>query len=130
MQLLDQADDGARPSWFDYYDRARLAGFQGYAHIRLRHPRAAHIDLEDAIRALSPDAAKQRACFLADRATVHVREGDIDAACDLGIKALGILREVEYATGITRVRRLREALKPHAKQASVVELTEHLLAVA
>jgi hypothetical protein len=65
--VLDEATADTAPDWFDYYDRPRLAGFKGQVHIRLAQPEAAHAVLEEAIGALDPDAAKQRACYLADQ---------------------------------------------------------------
>jgi ATP/maltotriose-dependent transcriptional regulator MalT len=84
--VLDDATAEAAPAWFDYYDRSRLAGFKGQVHIRLAQPETAHAVMEKAIGALDPDAAKQRACYLADQATVCVDEGEVDHACQLGIQ--------------------------------------------
>jgi hypothetical protein len=40
-------------------------------HIRLAQPETAPVVLEEAIGALDPDAAKQRACYLADQASLR-----------------------------------------------------------
>ena len=128
--VLDDASLGAAPAWFDYYDRSRLAGFKGQVHIRLAQPETAHAVLEEAIGALDPDAAKQRACYLADRATVCVDEGEVDQACQLGIQALQLLGEVEYETGVQRVRGLRVKLRPWRNHPAVADLTEQLLLVS
>jgi len=134
MDLAERALGEARPNecpaWFNYYDHSRLLGFKGLMHLRLNQTEAAHFILEEAIAALSPDAAKQRACYLADRATVYVNEGEIDEACKLGMDALTILQEVEYATGVQRVRDLRVRLKPHRDRAAVADLTDQLLLVS
>jgi tetratricopeptide (TPR) repeat protein len=128
--VLDDATPGAAPSWFDYYDRPRLAGFKGQVHIRLAQPDTAHAVLEEAIGALDPDAAKQRACYLADQATVCVDEGEVDQACQLGIQALQLLGAVEYETGVQRVRDLRAKLRPWRNHPAVADLTEQLLLVS
>jgi tetratricopeptide (TPR) repeat protein len=128
--VLDDAAPGAAPAWFDYYDRPRLAGFKGQVHIRLAQPETAHTVLEEAMGALDPDAAKQRACYLADRATVCVDEGEVDQACQLGIQALQLLGEVEYETGVQRVRDLRVKLRPWRNHPAVADLTEQLLLVS
>jgi tetratricopeptide (TPR) repeat protein len=128
--VLDDATPGAAPAWFDYYDRPRLAGFKGQVHIRLAQPETAHTVLEEAMGALDPDAAKQRACYLADRATVCVDEGEVDQACQLGIQALQLLGEVEYETGVQRVRDLRVKLRPWRNHPAVADLTEQLLLVS
>jgi tetratricopeptide (TPR) repeat protein len=128
--LLDEATPGAAPAWFDYYDRSRLAGFKGQVHIRLAQPETAHAVLEEAIGALSLDAAKQLACYLADQATVRVAEGEVDQACQLGIQALQLLGEVEYETGVQRVRDLRTMLQRWPHHPAVADLTEQLLLVS
>jgi tetratricopeptide (TPR) repeat protein len=128
--VLDAGTPEAAPAWFDYYDRPRLAGFKGQVHIRLAQPETAHAVLEEAMGALDPDAAKQRACYLADRATVCVDEGEVDQACQLGIQALQLLGEVEYETGVQRVRDLRVKLRPWRNHPAVADLTEQLLLVS
>jgi transcriptional regulator with XRE-family HTH domain len=128
--VLDDAAPEAAPAWFDYYDHSRLAGFKGQVHIRLAQPHAAQAVLEEAISALDPDAAKQRACYLADQATVCVDEGEVDQACQLGIHALQLLGEVEYETGVQRVRDLRVKLRPWRDHPAVAALTEQLLLVS
>jgi tetratricopeptide (TPR) repeat protein len=128
--VLDEATPGAAPAWFDHYDRSRLAGFKGQVHIRLAQPKPAHAVLEEAIGTLNPEAAKQRACYLADQATVCVDEGEVDQACQLGIQALQLLGEVEYETGVQRVRDLRTKLRPWPNHPAVADLTEQLLLVS
>jgi hypothetical protein len=86
--------------------------------------------LEEAIGALDPDAAKQRACYLADRATVCVDEGEVDQACQLGIQALQLLGEIEYETGVQRFRDLRTKLRPWRNHPAVADLTEQVLLVS
>jgi hypothetical protein len=86
--------------------------------------------LDEAIGALDPDAAKQRACYLADQATVCVDQGEVDKACQLGIQALQLLGAVEYETGVQRVRDLRTKLRPWPDHPAVVNLTEQLLLVS
>jgi ATP/maltotriose-dependent transcriptional regulator MalT len=121
--VLGDAAPGAAPEWFDYYDRPRLAGFKGQVHIRLAQPDAAHAVLEEAIGVLDPDAAKQRACYLADQATVCVDEGEVDQACQLGIQALQLLGAVESETGVQRVHDLRTKLRPGRNHPAVADLT-------
>jgi transcriptional regulator with XRE-family HTH domain len=128
--LLGEARASDRPAWFDYYDASRLAGFKGLLHLRLNQPEAAHGILGQAIATLPFDAAKQRACYLADQATVYANAGDVEEACQLGADALRILGEVEYATGVQRVRDLSVKLRPHRDHPAVADLTEQLLLVS
>jgi tetratricopeptide (TPR) repeat protein len=128
--VLDEARSEAAPAWFDSYDRSRLAGFKGQVYLRLAQPDAAQAVLEEAVGALDQDAAKQRACYLADQAAVWVDEGEVDQACQLGIQALQLLGEVEYETGVQRVRDPRTRLRPWPDHPAVAELTEQLLLVS
>jgi transcriptional regulator with XRE-family HTH domain len=128
--LLEQSRLEDRPAWFDYNDPARLAGFHGLLRIRLGHPETAQRILDQAIATLPAEAAKQRACYLADQATVQASAGEVDRACQLGSDALQILSEVEYATGVQRVRDLRASLRPHRQHPAVADLTEQLLLVS
>jgi ATP/maltotriose-dependent transcriptional regulator MalT len=128
--VLEEARPEAAPAWFDYYDRPRLAGFKGQVYIRLAHPQAAQAVLEEAVGVLDPEAAKQRACYLADQATACVDEGEVDQACQFGIQALQLLGEVEYETGVQRVRDLRTKLRPWPDHPAVADLTEQLLLVS
>jgi len=130
QQVLDDGASAAAPAWFDYYGRPRLAGFKGQVYIRLAQPEIAHAVLDEAIGALDPDAAKQRACYLADQATVCVDQGEVDQACQLGIQALQLLGAVEYETGVQRVRDLRTKLRPWPDHPAVADLTEQLLLVS
>ena len=57
--MLDEANADARPAWFDYCDRPRLAGFKGRTHLRLAQPQAAHTVLEEA-----PDGGRARIATL------------------------------------------------------------------
>jgi len=128
--LLGEDGQDDRPAWFDYYDSSRLAGFNGLLRIRLGDPETAQRILDQAIAELPAEAAKQRACYLADQATVHANAGEVDSACQLGTEALQILSEVEYATGVQRVRDLRATLRPHRHHPAVADLTEQLLLVS
>jgi tetratricopeptide (TPR) repeat protein len=130
MALLEEVRPDDRPAWFDYYDSSRLAGFHGLLRIRLGDPEAAQRILDQAIAELPAEAAKQRACYLADQATVQASAGEVERACQLGAEALQILGEVEYATGVQRVRDLRATLRPHRQHPAVADLTEQLLLVS
>ena len=83
--LLEQARPDDRPAWFDYYDPTRLAGFNGLLRIRPGDPENAQRVLGQAIAKLPAEAAKQRACYLADQAAVHASAGAVERACRLGV---------------------------------------------
>jgi transcriptional regulator with XRE-family HTH domain len=116
--------------WFDYYDRPRLAGFAGYAYLRLGHHDQATRSLDDALRALPRQAVKQRSVFLADLATVHVQTGEIDEACRVAGQATDALAHAGYATGTDRLRNVRRLLAPWNRHPGVRTFDEQLALTA
>jgi len=126
-QQLRAAQDAPPVPWFDYYDAARLAGFKGYSYNHLGRPEDAQVALGEALSELDGQADKQRACYLADQAVAYADQGNVEQAAQQGIQALGLLREIDYATGIQRIHHLRAKLKDHSHHAAVGELTEQLL---
>ena len=59
---------------------------------------------------LPEDSAKQRSVILGDLAAVAVSENDPERACALAEEALDHLARYWYATGMDRVRTVRESL--------------------
>ncbi len=125
--LLDEPAQHQHPEWFDYYDQARLAGFEALAQLTLGRAEPARATLDVALGALDPGAAKQRACFLADKATAYALQEEVEAACTLATQALDLLDEVRYATGLQRVHDLLDVLEPHRAHPAVADLGDRLL---
>jgi hypothetical protein len=73
----------------------------------------------------SPDA-KQRAVTLSDLAAVAVSENDPEQACRLAESALDNLARYWYATGMDRVRAVRQSLEPWESLPCVRQLDERL----
>lgn len=121
---------GQRPGWFDVYDGTRLAGFQGYAYLKLGRYDAALAVLGRATEGLPAAAVKQRTVFLTDLATVHVRHGDVDEGCRLASTAAGGLAQAGYATSAHRLREFRGLVEPWRRQPAVRELDERLASLA
>ncbi len=115
--------------WFDYYDATRLHGFAGYATLRAERYDDARTELSTALGKLSRSAVKQRAVFLADLATVELRQGDVDHACKIASDAAHQLHQAGYATGAGRLRDLRAALEPWNTTTPVRVLDDQLAAL-
>lgn len=123
---LPHATPAASLPWFDFYDATRLAGFQGYAFLRFGRFTEATGALLTALNGLPPHAVKQRAVFLADLATVHLRAADVDEACRIASDAADNLSLAGYATGMDRLRDLRAQLTPWNTHPGVRALDERL----
>jgi transcriptional regulator with XRE-family HTH domain len=126
-KAVDGASLGACPPWFDFYDQTRLQGFEGYALLRSGHTATALRRLDEALGGLEPKAIKQRTVFLTDLATAHVRQGDIDRACELAVEAATAVAVRRYATCVSRLRAFRSCLRPYATSPSVRELDDAMV---
>jgi transcriptional regulator with XRE-family HTH domain len=98
------------PAWLDWFSPVRLAGFKGNTLLMDRQPGPARETLQHVLDQLPEDSAKQRSVILGDLAAVAVSENDPEEACRLSELALDQLARTWYATGMARVRAVRESL--------------------
>jgi hypothetical protein len=89
-----------------FFNRAYLDGERGVALARLDKPQAAQDVLAAALASLDPEAMKTRPRLLTALATAHVRQGDIEEACQLGTDALALATQQEVAPNLQDVRKL------------------------
>jgi transcriptional regulator with XRE-family HTH domain len=120
-------DDGvAQRPRVAFFNRAYLTGERGVALARLDKPDAAQDVLASALASLEPEAMKTRPRLLTALATSHVRQGNIEEACQLGADALGLATQQEVAPNLQDVRKLRVELEPWRESAPVRRLDERL----
>ena len=124
----DPPEDDSRPSpvWLDWFSPVRLAGFKGNTLLIARQPGPARDTLQDVLDRLPEDSAKQRSVILGDLAAVAVSEKDPERACALAEEALDHLARYWYATGMDRVRAVRESLTKWESRPCVRQLDERL----
>lgn len=133
LQLIHHAEDifateepRPSPAWLDWFSPVRLAGFKGNTLLIARQPRPARDALQNVLDHLPEDSAKQRSVILGDLAAVAVSEKDPEQACALAEEALDHLARYWYATGMDRVRAVRESLTKWESQPCVRRLDERL----
>jgi hypothetical protein len=114
------------PAWLDWFSPVRLAGFMGNTLLMDRQPGPARETLRRVLDQLPEDSAKQRSVILGDLAAVAVSESDPEEACRLSELALDQLARNWYATGMARVRAVRESLSQWGSQPCVRRLDERL----
>jgi len=114
------------PAWLDWFSPVRLAGFKGNTLLIDRQPGPAKKTLEDVLNQLPEDAVKQRSVILGDLAAVAVSEDDPEEACRLAEMALDQLVRTWYATGMARVRSVRQSLSQWESLPCVRRLDERL----
>jgi hypothetical protein len=133
LQLIHHAEDifateEPRPSppWLDWFSPVRLAGFKGNTLLTARQPRPARETLQTVLDQLPEESAKQRSVFLGDLAAAAVAEDDPEQACVLAEEALDHLARHWYATGMDRIRAVRESLTKWESQSCIRRLDERL----
>jgi len=133
IQLIHHAEDifateEPRPSppWLDWFSPIRLAGFKGNTLLTARQFGPARDTLQDVLDHLPEESAKQRSVILGDLAAVAVGENDPERACALAESALDQLARHWYATGMDRIRAVRESLTQWESQSCVHRLDDRL----
>jgi hypothetical protein len=133
LQLINHAEDifatgEPRPSplWLDWFSEVRLAGFKGNTLLIDRQPGPAREMLQRVLDNLPDSDGKQKTVILGDLAAVAVSESDPDEACRLAELALDQLARNWYATGMARVRAVRESLSQWESLPAVRRLDEKL----
>jgi transcriptional regulator with XRE-family HTH domain len=114
------------PVWLDSFSPIRLAGFKGNTLLMDGQVGPAKETLQRVLDQLPNDDAKQRSVFLGDLAAVAVSEGNPEEACRLSEVALDQLARTWYATGMARVRAVRESLSQWESLPCVRRLDERL----
>lgn len=114
------------PVWLDWFSPVRLAGFKGNTLLHDRQTAAARGTLQGVLDNLPEESAKQRSVILADLAAVEVAENNPEEASRLAEMALEQLTRTWYATGMARVRAVRESLESWESLPAVRRLDEKL----
>ena len=133
LQLIRHAEDifateEPRPSppWLDWFSPVRLAGFKGNTLLTAKQPGPARDTLQKVLDELPGESAKQRSVILGDLAAVAVAENDPERACIIAEEALDHLARYWYATGMDRIRAVRESLTKWESLPCVRRLDERL----
>ena len=103
----DHFDD--KPEWLDFFGRARLESFAGYAALGAGDSPDAAAHLRQALDGMTDADGKQRSVVLADLARAHA--DDADRAADYLTQAIDALKADWYQTGFDRVREIRPILR-------------------
>jgi transcriptional regulator with XRE-family HTH domain len=119
-------EDASRRPRVAFFNRAYLTGERGVALARLDKPEDAQDVLASALASLDPEAMKTRPRLLTALATAHVRQGNIEEACQLGTDALGLATQQEVGPNLQDVRKLRVELEPWRESGPVRSLDERL----
>jgi tetratricopeptide (TPR) repeat protein len=125
-EMLATGEKRPSPAWLDWFSPDRLAGFKGNTLMADRQFGPARETLQQVLDNSADNEDKQRSVTLADLAAVAVSENDPEQACALAEAALDNLARYWYATGMERVRAVRQSLTPWDSLPCVRQLDERL----
>jgi hypothetical protein len=114
------------PEWFTWFSPVRLAAFKGNTQLKAKRYAQARETLTAALDALPAAEGKQRTVILGDLAAVEAAEKNPAAACARAEETLDQLSITWYATGMERIREVRQALQPWADTEAVRRLDDRL----
>lgn len=124
--IFDTEEPRPLPAWLDWFSPVRLAGFKGNTLLHDHQTAAARETLQAVLDSLPEEAVKQRSVILGDLAAVAVAENNPEEACRLAEMAMDQLSRTWYATGMARVRAVRESLAQWESTPAVRHLDERL----
>ncbi|SDT74468.1 hypothetical protein [Actinoplanes derwentensis] len=123
---LASEDESRSPEWFTWFSGARLVAFKGNIQLLAGRWSQARDSLTEALTGLEAGESKQRAVVLADLAAVEVAAAKPMESCKRLHEALDQLAITWYATGMERVRKVREGLQPWADSDEVQSIDDRL----
>jgi hypothetical protein len=124
--ILATGNEHQSPEWFTWFSPVRLAAFKGNTQLKAGRLAQARDTLIGALDALPADEGKQRTVLLGDLAAVEAAQQHPEAACVRAEEALDQLAITWYATGMERIRDVRQALQPWADSDCVRRLDDRL----
>lgn len=116
------------PAWIDFFDEARLAGYEGACLVRLEDAPGALAVLDRATRITDRSFTKYQSEIAADMAWAHAQQGSVDESCRQLALAFQFANPVGYRDGLRRISHVRQQLQPYRDAAAVRELDELLVA--
>jgi tetratricopeptide (TPR) repeat protein len=133
LRALDQADEafqqvepGSGPRWLSYFDQAHLVRWKGHCLVAVGQADTALSVLQEALHSVDASFVRARAGALVDLATLHLRQGEVEATCDVLWQAFRLARETQSTKNERRIIEVRRRLRPWDTTASVRELDERL----
>jgi tetratricopeptide (TPR) repeat protein/transcriptional regulator with XRE-family HTH domain len=133
LRALDQADEafqqvqpGVGPRWLSYFDQAHLVRWKGHCLVLVGQPENVLAVLQEALDSVDASFVRARAGALVDLATLHLRQGEIDATCNALAEAFRLARETQSTKNQRRIIEVRRRLRPWNAMDAVSELDELL----
>ncbi|MEV0224629.1 MFS transporter [Streptomyces sp. NPDC050704] len=122
---LERARDGDHdPSWLGFYSYDRFAADAAECYRDLKAPRQVRRFTEQALSKPTEEFVRSHGLRLVVSAVAELESGNLDAACEQGVRAVEVAGRISSFRTTEYVRDLIHRLEPYGDEPRVVELRE------
>ncbi|MFF7330707.1 MFS transporter [Streptomyces sp. NPDC090306] len=122
---LERARDGDNdPSWLGFYSYGRFAADAAECYRDLKIPRQVRHFTEQALSQPTEEFVRSHGLRLVVSAVAELESGNLDAACEQGVRAVEVAGRISSARTTEYVKDLLHRLEPYGDEPRVVELRE------
>ncbi|MFI9809893.1 MFS transporter [Streptomyces sp. NPDC052301] len=122
---LERSREGDNdPSWLGFYGYDRFAADAAECYRDLKAPRQVRRFTEQALSKPTEEFVRSHGLRLVVSAVAELESGNLDAACEQGVRAVEVAGRISSARTTEYVRDLLHRLEPYGDEPRVVELRE------
>ncbi|MER6271901.1 MFS transporter [Streptomyces sp900105755] len=122
---LERAREGDNdPSWLGFYGYDRFAADAAECYRDLKAPRQVRRFTEQALSQPTEEFVRSHGLRLVVSAVAELESGNLDAACEQGVRAVEVAGRISSARTTEYVKDLLHRLEPYGDEPRVVELRE------
>ncbi|GAA1016219.1 MFS transporter [Streptomyces sp. F-3] len=122
---LERSRDGDNdPSWLGFYTYDRFAADAAECYRDLKAPRQVRHFTEQALSKPTEEFVRSHGLRLVVSAVAELESGNLDAACEQGVRAVEVAGRISSARTTEYVKDLLNRLEPYGDEPRVVELRE------
>ncbi|MEU9190071.1 MFS transporter [Streptomyces sp. NPDC048484] len=122
---LERAREGDQdPSWLGFYSYDRFAADAAECYRDLKAPRQVRRFTEQALSKPTEEFVRSHGLRLVVSAVAELESGNLDAACEQGVRAVEVAGRISSVRTTEYVKDLLHRLEPYGDEPRVVELRE------
>ncbi len=122
---LERSREGDNdPSWLGFYTYDRFAADAAECYRDLKAPRQVRRFTEHALSRPTEEYVRSHGLRLVVSAVAELESGNLDAACEQGVRAVEVAGRISSARTTEYVKDLLQRLEPYGDEPRVVELRE------
>ncbi|MFK4105016.1 MFS transporter [Streptomyces sp. NPDC019531] len=122
---LERSREGDNdPSWLGFYSYDRFAADAAECYRDLKAPRQVRRFTEQALSKPTEEFVRSHGLRLVVSAVAELESGNLDAACEQGVRAVEVAGRISSARTTEYVKDLLHRLEPYGDEPRVVELRE------